>query len=137
MVTKIIPTLIKVKKLQDHLEFLQAELEATECEYECQLKVCIDNKIEQEGNLRLKHTTSSRRTIVVERFKKLFPTTYTELKQAQAIRLRQELEFLIEQDLPEIKIKSVKKDIGRIRLDPACVNVVKHKYTVVETGEKE
>jgi hypothetical protein len=135
MVTNTTPSLVYVKKLQDLTESLRSTLEELECEYDRQLKACIENKIEQQGNLRLKHTFRSKRVIVVEKFKKLFPDTYTELKQERAIKLRKEIEFLIEQDLPEIKIESVKKTIGRIRLDPACTHKITHKYSVVETGE--
>ena len=137
MATNPTPSLLYVKKLQDFTESLKSTLEALECEYDRQLKVCIENKVEQQGNLQLKHTFRSKRVIVVEKFKKLFPTTYTELKQARAIKLRKEIEFLIEQDLPEIKIESVKKDIGRIRLDQACTHKITHKYRVVEKGSEK
>jgi hypothetical protein len=135
MVTKNEPSLLYLKKLQDLIESLKSSLDALECEYNRQLKTCVENKVEQQGNLQLKHTFRSQRVIVVEKFKELFPDTYKELKQDRAIKLRKEIEFLIEQDLPEIKIESVKKTIGRIRLDPACTHKITHKYSVVETGE--
>lgn len=137
MATNSHPSLLYVKKLQDLIENLKTVLETLECEYDCQLKTCIDNKIEQQDNLRLKHTFRSKRVIIVEKFKKLFPDTYTELKQERAIKLRKEIEFLIEQDLPEIKLKSVKNTIGRIRLDQACTHKITHKYSVVETGDEK
>jgi hypothetical protein len=135
MATKNEPSLLYLKKLQDLIESLKSSLDALECEYNRQLKTCVENKVEQQGNLQLKHTFRSQRVIVVEKFKELFPDTYKELKQDRAIKLRKEIEFLIEQDLPEIKIESVKKTIGRIRLDPACTHKITHKYSVVETGE--
>ena len=131
------PSLLLVKQLQEKVEILKTELEATECEVDRQLRACIDAKVEQQGNLRLKHTFTSKRVIVVEKFKKLFPETYKELKQNRAIQLRQELDFLIEQDLPKIPIKTGDELIGRLRLDPACVHKVKNKYQIVEVGEKE
>jgi hypothetical protein len=135
MATKNEPSLLYLKKLQDLIESLKSSLDALECEYDRQLKACIENKIERQGNLRLKHTFRSQGVIVVAKFKELFPETYAELKQERAIKLRKEIEYLIEQDLPEIKIKSVKKTIGRIRLDQACTHKITHKYSVVETGE--